>query len=173
MLLESYRINIFRPECNPRFSSLHCVAQLDQDVACALPYLNAVLGGDQYLNDPPEVMFHHHGRIIKVAAREIAVNALKDQDEAERILSWLKDEINRAWEDRESISPSCEARAKPKLINILQLLPKTNCKKCGQATCMVFAAQLVEGGRRAADCPDLDDDKRTALEDYLTRFVFD
>jgi hypothetical protein len=49
MLLEGYRIKIFRPECNPRFSSLHCIAQLDQDVACALPYLNAVLGGAQYL----------------------------------------------------------------------------------------------------------------------------
>ena len=49
-------------------------------------YLNAVLGGTQYLLDPPEVMFHHHGRIIKVGSREIAINALKDEQEADRIL---------------------------------------------------------------------------------------
>ncbi len=45
MLLKSYKKKIFRPECNPSFQSLHCVAHLDQDISEALPYLNAVLGG--------------------------------------------------------------------------------------------------------------------------------
>jgi len=79
MLLSGYTKNIFRPECNASFESVHCVALLNEDVGDALPYLNAVLGGTQYLHDPPEVMFHHHGRIIKVGAREIAINALKDE----------------------------------------------------------------------------------------------
>ena len=34
-----------------------------------LQALAAVLGGTQYFNDPPEVMFHHQGRIIKVGSR--------------------------------------------------------------------------------------------------------
>ena len=173
MLLESYRLKLFRPECNPKFSSLHCIAYLNEDVACALPYLNSVLGGTQYLNDPAEVMFHHNGRIIKVAGREIAVNALKDEHEAQQIVSWLKDEINSAWENRERITPSQEGLQKPKLINILRLLPKTNCKQCGQPTCMVFAAQLAEGGRSAADCSELSADNRLALEHYLSAFIFD
>jgi len=53
MLLKSYRKEIFRPQCNPGFESLHCIAQLDQDVSGALPFLNAVLGGFEYLKDPP------------------------------------------------------------------------------------------------------------------------
>jgi hypothetical protein len=32
MLLKSYRKEIFRPECNPSFQSLHCIAYLDQDI---------------------------------------------------------------------------------------------------------------------------------------------
>ena len=44
MLLKGYTKEIFRPECNPSFQSLHCIAHLDQDVSEALPYLNAVLG---------------------------------------------------------------------------------------------------------------------------------
>ena len=70
---------------------MHCIAYLNEDVGAVLPYLNSVLGGTQFLNDPPEVMFHHLGRIIKVGAREIAVNALKDEQEADRILEWLKE----------------------------------------------------------------------------------
>ncbi len=29
MLLKEYRKEIFRPECNPNFKSLHCIARLD------------------------------------------------------------------------------------------------------------------------------------------------
>ncbi|MBW2711975.1 MAG: Fe-S cluster protein, partial [Deltaproteobacteria bacterium] len=28
-----------------------------------------------------------------------------------------------------------------------KLLPKTNCKECGQSTCMVFATQIAEGAK--------------------------
>ena len=173
MLLTGYTKKIFRPECNPSFQSVHCIAHLNEDIGDALPYLNAVLGATQYLADPPEVMFHHHGRIIKVGAQEIAINALKDEQEADRILQWLSNEINTAWRDREQITPSFTGRTKPKIIDILRLLPKTNCKKCGQATCMAFAAQLMEGGRGAEHCPELDGPAREELSAYLDNFTFD
>lgn len=173
MLLSGYVLEIFRPECNPSFESVHCRAVLNEDVAAALPYLNAVLGGTQYLNDPPEVMFHHHGRIIKVGAREIAINALKDEAEADRILTWLQGEINRAWEHRAQITPCFSGRTKPQLMQVLKHLPKTNCKQCGQPTCMVFAALVVEGGRGPEHCPELDGEQREALGRYLSEFQFE
>ena len=105
MLLETYTKEIFRPECNPSFQSLHCIAHLDQDVSEALPYLNAVLGGFEYLKDPPAVTFRIQGKIMTVHPREIAVNALKDEEEADKILEWLKREINEAWEKRTEIEP--------------------------------------------------------------------
>lgn len=173
MRLTGYTKTIFRPECNPSFQSVHCVARLNEDVGGVLPYLNAVLGGTQYFIDPPAVMFHHHGKIIKVAAREIAVNALKDEQEADRILAWLKNEINQAWENRGKITPCTTGKTKPKLMEILRLLPKSNCQKCGQTTCMVFAAQVMEGGRGAAHCPELDVANREKLVDYLKDFIFE
>ena len=173
MLLSGYARSILRPECNPGFESVHCIARLDQDVGKALPYLNAVLGGTHYLSDPPEVMFHHHGRIIKVGAREIAINALRDEQEADRILEWLKTEINRAWENREDITPCYSGRSKPALLEILRLLPKTNCRQCGQPTCMAFAAQVMEGGRDAEHCPALTQPNREALAGYLAGFEFE
>ena len=173
MLLTGYTREIFRPECNPCFESVHCNAHLNEDVGEVLPYLNAVLGGTQYFREPPEVMFHHNGRIIKVGARKIAINALKDAEEAVRILEWLKTEINQAWEKRDTIIPCFTGKTKPRLIEILRLLPKTNCKKCGLPTCMVFAAQAVEGGRGAGNCPELTETGRQQLEDYLSGFEFE
>jgi ArsR family metal-binding transcriptional regulator len=173
MLLKSYRKEIFRPECNPSFQSLHCIAHLDQDVAEALPYLNAVLGGFEYLKDPPAVTFRVHGKIITVHPREIAVNALKDEEEADKILEWFRREINEAWEKRNEIQPRYEGAPKPKLLEILKLLPKTNCRQCGQPTCMVFAAKVAEGAKGPEDCPPLKEGEKTTIQKYMGSFQLD
>ena len=47
------------------------------------------------------------------------------------------------------------------------------CMKCGQPTCMVFAAQVMEGGRGVEHCPELNEDNRTKLSGYLEGFVFE
>jgi ArsR family metal-binding transcriptional regulator len=173
MVLSGYVKNIFRPTCNPSFQSVHCIARLNQDISEVLPYLNALLGGAEYFPDPPELMLQHYGKIIKVGGREIAVNALEDEEEADRILLWLKDQINEAWTNRENIIPKYEGRGKPKLIDILKLLPRTNCKKCGRPTCMVFAVQMVELGLGPEDCPDLPVDAREKLAVYLNGYDLD
>ena len=100
MLLKGYINEIFRPECNPSFQFLHCIAYLDQDISEALPYLNTVLGGFEYLKDPPAVTSMVHGKIITVQPKEIAINALKDEEEADKILEWLKREIKGVWKNR-------------------------------------------------------------------------
>lgn len=173
MLLSGYTKEISRPECNHSFTSVHCLAHLDADIADVLPYLNQVLGGTHYMTDPPQVMFHHLGRIIKVGAREVAINALKDEAEADRILAWLQTEINQTWENRHDIEPCYTGKSKPQVMEILRLLPRTNCRKCGLPTCMVFAAQAVDGGRGATDCPELNDAHQGRLTDYLAGFDFD
>jgi ArsR family metal-binding transcriptional regulator len=169
-LLKTYTKKIFRPECNPSFQSLHCIAHLDEDIREALPYLNAVLGGFEYFKDPPAVTFRVQGKIITVHPREIAVNALRDEEEAEKILAWLKREINEAWDRRTEIEPSYEGAPKPKILEILKLLPKTNCRQCGSPTCMVFATNVAEGVKGPQDCPPLAEDQGRKLENYMRPF---
>jgi ArsR family metal-binding transcriptional regulator len=173
MLLRGYTKRIFRPACNPSFQSLHCIAELDQDVGEVLPYLNAELGGFEYFKDPPAVTFRTQGKIITVHPRRIAVNALKDEEEAEKILQWLKSEINETWEKRGGIEPSYEGMPKPKVLEILKLLPKTNCRRCGEPTCMVFAVRVAEGVKGDEDCPPMLEEKRETLRAYISRFKLD
>jgi len=52
----------------------------------------------------------------------------------------------------------------------LKLLPKTNCRECGEATCMVFAAMMADGIKGVDDCPPLDAEHRQKLGEYLSRF---
>ncbi|MGD9300670.1 MAG: (Fe-S)-binding protein [Desulfobacterales bacterium] len=172
MLLKTYSKEIFRPECNPGFESVHCIAHLNQDISEVLPYLNTVLGGYEYLKDPPAVIFRSQGKLITVHGNKIALNALRDEAEADKILEWLKREINEAWENREKIVPSYEGAPKPKVIEILKLLPRSNCQECGDPTCMVFAARMAEGVKGPQDCPPLGAANKKRLEAYMCQFTF-
>jgi len=173
VLLKGYTKEIFRPECNPSFQSLHCIAHLDQDVREALPYLNATLVGFEYLRDPPAVTFQVYGKIITVHPREIAVNALKDEEEADKILQWLQREINAAWERRAEIRPKYDGMPKPKILELLKLLPKANCRECAQPTCMVFATLVAQGIKGPDDCPRIKEQDNHKLRQYMARFHLD
>jgi ArsR family metal-binding transcriptional regulator len=170
MLLNTYRKEVVRPECRPEAESVHCIAHLDQDIGEVIPYLNAVLGGFQFTKEPLSVSFRLHGKLIAIHPRKIAVNALKDEAEGEKIIEWLKQEINDTWERRSEIQPRFEGAPKPKVLEILRLLPRTNCRECGQPTCMVFATQAAEGGRGPKDCPPLNGEAKAKLQAYLDQF---
>lgn len=173
MLLKGFRTEIFLPACNSHFQSLHCIAYLDQDVSEVLPYLNAVLGGDTFIKEPPSLTFKMIGKLLTIHGRKIAVNALRDEAEAHSLLEWIKNQINEAWEKRNSIMPKYEGAGKAHPLTIYKLLPRSNCRQCGQPTCMAFAALAATGALGADRCTALDGPGRQKLEDYLRSFRFD
>ncbi len=170
MLLARYSKEMFRPKCNPSFQSVHCVAHLDEDISEVLPYLNSVLGGTSYTKAPPSLTLKVHGKLIALHARDIFINALEDDSEAEKILGWLKNEINEAWEKRNEIEPKYDSPQPPRMMDILKLLPKTNCRKCGEPTCMVFALRVVDGVKDPQDCPELEGENKKRLTEYMEGF---
>jgi acetyl-CoA decarbonylase/synthase complex subunit gamma len=48
-------------------------------------------------------------------------------------------------------------------LEIFKLLPKTNCKKCGQPTCLAFAMALAQKKVGLDQCPDASEQARTSL----------
>ncbi|HUV51072.1 MAG TPA: (Fe-S)-binding protein [Anaerolineae bacterium] len=173
MLLKTYTKEIFRPKYMPDAKSIRCYAHLDEDIKKVLPFLNAELGGDSYTLDPPSVTFKVHGKLITVHPKKIAINALKDESEADKILSWLQREINDVWDRHDEIEPSYKSASKPVILEILKLLPKTNCRECREATCLVFATRVAEGAKDENDCPILVAENRKRLMEYLSQFDFE
>ena len=155
MLVKSYRKEFCRPP-NPSAQHLRCAAYLDADISDALPYLNTVLKGHQYFNNPPSLTLKLPGKLVTLHAKEISINILKNEEEAESILAWLRQVINETWSNRETIKPSYEAPSKPRVLDILRLLPRSNCGRCGYPTCMVFAVQVSEGVCQLEACPFVD-----------------
>jgi Domain of unknown function (DUF3786)/Putative Fe-S cluster len=44
------------------------------------------------------------------------------------------------------------------LMDVFKLLEKSNCGKCGEKTCLVFAAAVFHGNRMLAECPQVPDE---------------
>ena len=172
MLLKSYKTEIFRSKCNPAAQSVHCHAHLSDDIGQVLPYLNSRLCGFTYTVDPPSVSFRAQGKLITVHSNKIAINALQDEAEAEKILLWLKREINDTWNKRNEIDPKYEGEGfqRPQVIEILKCLPKTNCGECNEPTCMVFSTRVAEGVKAAEDCKPIDPSNRDKLNAYMEQF---
>ena len=51
----------------------------------------------------------------------------------------------------------------PTAIEFFKLLPKTNCKDCGQPTCLAFAMQLANQKAKIEDCPHVQQEAKDAL----------
>ena len=172
MLLTGYSLEIFKSKCHSEAKGVHCFAHLDDDISKVLPFLNTVLGGHVYTKEPPSLMVKNYGKLITFYAKKIAVNALADTEEAEKIVAGLQRVINDTWEKRDEIEPSTESMKQPVLIEVLKLLPKTNCRECGEPTCMVFATRVIEGSMDQDDCPPLTPENKLQLRNYLEQFSF-
>jgi len=172
MLIREYRQEFVRPP-NPSAQHLRCFAYFEADIEEILPHLNAVLKGHQFSQQPPMLTVKlqaEQAKLITIYPRMIAINIVKDQREAGEILEWLRQVINDTWKRRQEIPPRFEVPTRPRILDILRLLPKTNCRQCGLPTCLVFAAQVSEGLQGPGACPGLDETNRKRLMDYLANF---
>jgi ArsR family metal-binding transcriptional regulator len=75
--------------------------------------------------------------------------------------------VNDAWERRAHIRPSFELRQRPSALEIYKRLPQTNCKACGQATCMAFAWAVWRGEAEPRQCAPVFDGERGDLKEAL------
>jgi ArsR family metal-binding transcriptional regulator len=168
MLLKDYTFEIILPPCNPNAETVNAVARLSDDISPVLPYLNAVEKGAIYNPNRPSLSFSHEGKRIVLTPHEIAVTKLRDRAEAEALLAWVQGTINRVWAQRDTIVPSEESRAQLKLLDVYQHLPRTNCRACGQATCLAFAARIVAEEADLAECTPLFSGDYEANREALT-----
>lgn len=173
MLLEKIKhLEIFRPKCDATKEVLHAIADLEADISLSLPYLNAELGGWDYdARNQVLLLKLSAGKWITLQPQQIAIRGCRDIAEAQAMVEWIKNQVNEIYERRECITPRYTGQAGLKVMEIMRLLPKTNCRACGYATCMAYAAALREGETALEHCPPLGEEKfqgnETKLREYL------
>jgi ArsR family metal-binding transcriptional regulator len=150
---------------------IRVTAQLDADIGEALPYVNAVLKRAVFNAEPRTLTVIRAGMCFSLHTRRIAGAKLRDLDHAREELEWWLALINDTWERRATITPSYERGQQLSAIQIFKGLPATNCKACGEATCLAFAAKLLGEKASVLSCTPLFTpewrEKRVALLELL------
>ena len=139
-------------DCIADPTKIRVVAELSDDVSEAMPYLNALLAKASYSHEAKILHFNLEHRLITLYPRVLTMAKIDDEADARRVIRWLRDVINDAYRRRGEIQPSYEMRPIVKPLDVYVLLPKENCKGCGEATCMAFAFRLLQGRARIEEC---------------------
>ena len=175
LLAKIEHYEIFRPKMDSTKEVLHGIATFATDISPVFPYLNAELGGWDYDQRNQVVLLKlSAGKWITLQPFEIAIRGARDQEESLALLAWIKGQINDIYGRRGEITPRYTSQAGLKVLAILKLLPRTNCRACGYATCMAYAAALREGEISLNDCPapqeETPREQRQQLQTYLESF---
>ncbi|MDY6795476.1 MAG: (Fe-S)-binding protein [Actinomycetota bacterium] len=157
-LIEEYEMELHEPPCLPGAPVWAVKAKLSRDVSEVMPYLNAVKDRPFYGGEGKFIIWKDNERKYALRPLELAVGAVWEREQARELVEQVVEEINSVWERREKITPDHTTRTPPKVLDILKLLPRTNCGECGLASCIAFAAELIEGNRRLKDCPALEEE---------------
>ena len=154
MLLHDYKITkVGRSFCNPEWVAV--IAELSDDISEVFPYLNAVVKNAVYTPEAQNLNFKVDAGAVSLMPREINVGQVTCEEDGIKLLDYVKQLINDTWEKRASITPVYERKEEIKAKDILDLLPKTNCRDCGLPTCFAFAVALLKGQKRLSDCSAL------------------
>jgi len=74
MLVNNYKLEILTNQHMP--GAMNCFAHLDQDISSALPYLNAILYGFEYIKEPPSVTFRAQGKLMMPGTKGMRLNPI-------------------------------------------------------------------------------------------------
>ena len=148
------------------------IGKPDRSLDEVIPYLATLPGVISYNPDTLTLTFRRHPGFLTLYPEKVYITQVKDADAGLEVLDALKEAINATWEHRDELSAVTTARRAPRHLDIYALLPQTNCKQCGEATCLAFAVQLIQQKCALDQCLPLQQDpafsdRRATLEAML------
>ena len=170
-LIRDYDVELIEPPCvlgAPRWAAK---VRLRRDIGDVLPYLNARLQDCRYHHEARALIWRNGERRYAFRPFEITVAPVEDNDEAKKVVAEAVSLVNQVWHDRDGITPSFAEKEPPKVLDIYRLLPKTNCRKCGYATCMAFAAALRNDAITMEYCSPLMESSNAECRKRLQRLL--
>ena len=173
MLIEDYDLELFTPPCDPGAERFAATARLITDISAVFPYLNATLRGAVYHRVAQVLTWKKGGHNIAFHAYEISTSNVQDRDAAIQEIEGLIVLVNRTWERRDEIEPDYKTHQRPTPMAVYNLLPRTNCKQCGEPSCYYFALKLAASQRKVTDCPPLFEPQHTESMTALRAIIIE
>ncbi len=137
-----------------------------------IPYLATLPGVIVYNPETCTLTFRRPRGFMTLYADKVYITQVSDSVEGLELLDALKDAINAVWEKREELVVVTKPKSAPRHLDLWALLPQTNCRQCGEATCLAFAVLLIQQKRSLEECIPIHQDaaftdRRATLEALL------
>ncbi len=119
------------------------------------PYINRIAERAALYREPSLIRFVLKGRLCALYPQWGLASPFSDRAEAEDFLDTLVTFLLDIHDRRGEIIPRHKLFRRGSALEILKLLPMTNCGKCGFSTCMAFAANLGQQESDPGQCPHM------------------
>ena len=166
MLIEDISV-IETSRCLVEEGKFKAITMASASLTEVLPYLNAVLEKANYYHTAGSLVFKDGDIGFTLQKNKINVTRFANMTQLYECLDWIKDLINETSANRAQIKPDLSARKVLPALVIYKFLPQTNCRQCGQRTCLAFAAKLNKMEAGIDDCPPLARPENAALRTSL------
>ena len=143
--------------------------EMDEDLSPLFPYINAVADHSRFYERPVYIKFVFEKRLCAFYAKEGAFSPIGDMAQALEFLAKLFEFIGDIARRSPGIVPSHKKFKPSSALDIYRLLPGSNCRACGFATCMAFAAALSRQFTSIVNCPHM----TRPMEEKATFPVYD
>lgn len=144
-------ISVLAP-CVADRSKIRLIAQVTGDLSPVLPYLNAEMERASFNPRVPVLTFMDGHRMVALHPRRITVAKADEVVDAWRTLEGVRRMVESVWVRREEIEPDYHTRERPPALEIFKRLPGTNCKDCGERSCLAFAVKVWSGEASVTEC---------------------
>jgi ArsR family metal-binding transcriptional regulator len=141
--------------CMADEKKIRLIGYFNRDITEILPYINAVIKGASYNKGASILTYAKERRLINLYNIKITIAKADDIIDAWHILDEVKALINDTYKNKDGIKPSYEEKVKITALQIYGWLPKSNCKACGESTCLAFACRLLLGEQKLSKCAPL------------------
>lgn len=148
------------------------VGRPERSLDQVIPYLATLPGIVSYNPEACTLTFRRPHGFLTLYKDKVYLTQVKDPEEGLELFSALVNAINSTWEHRAELVAVTSRKQAPRHLDIYGQLPQSNCRQCGEATCLAFAVLLIQQKRRLEECIPLQNDsaftdRRATLEAIL------
>jgi ArsR family metal-binding transcriptional regulator len=152
--MRSYRITHILP-CLADPDKIRAIVELGEEIHEAFPYINALLTGCIYNHAAMILTLKKDGKMITLYPRKVTIAKAIDENDVLGTMEWIRSLLQEVEERKEELQPNFGRGVELKALDIFKLLPGTNCKACGELTCLAFAVEMLSGAISVMRCAPL------------------